>query len=133
MEDDKIKDLFAAFTPELTSDTGFMRRLERNMEAVEIVKRRNAEVRRSNRRAVVLAALTGFVCGVVLTLLMPFISPLIVSAAGALRLPFIDAEAISSVANIVCWIIVGAAAVAASLSTYESAMSVAARRSLKVR
>lgn len=73
MEEDSIKKLFDGFNPELTSDTMFMSRLQRNMEAVELVKRNSAAVRRRNKTAVVVAALAGFVTGVLLTLLLPHI------------------------------------------------------------
>ncbi len=38
MEEDKLKDIFKDFNPDLSSDSDFMSRLERSMKAVEIVK-----------------------------------------------------------------------------------------------
>ena len=38
-DDNKLKDLFASFEPELSSDAQFIARLERSMEAVEIIKK----------------------------------------------------------------------------------------------
>ena len=61
MEEDKLKSLFAEFQPELSSDSLFMNRLERNMESVEIVKRRVEEMRARNRRAIAVAAIVGFI------------------------------------------------------------------------
>ena len=73
MEDDKIKDLFQSFQPELLSDSQFISKLVRNMDAVEIVKQQATIMRKRNRIAVVVAALSGFVMGVILTLLFPLI------------------------------------------------------------
>lgn len=73
MEDDKLKDLFGRFNPELSSDSGFMARLQRNMDAVEFVKRQRMAVRRRNKTAVVVAALSGFVTGMICALIFPLI------------------------------------------------------------
>ena len=43
------------------------------MDTIEMVRQYNAELRRRNRIAVMIAALAGFIMGVVLTLLMPLI------------------------------------------------------------
>ena len=66
MEEDKLKDVFEGFDPELTSDSLFMSRLRRSMEAVEIVRERQAELRRRGCRAVVVAAITGCAVGIFL-------------------------------------------------------------------
>ncbi len=39
MEDEKIRELFSGFNPSLTPDEEFIDRLERNINAVESVKR----------------------------------------------------------------------------------------------
>lgn len=39
MEDDKLKSLFNDFNPELSSDVMFMHRLQKSLNAAEIVKR----------------------------------------------------------------------------------------------
>jgi len=70
-EDNKLKDLFAAYDPELTDDFGFMARLKRNMEAVELVKQHNAAVQRRNKLAVVIAAAAGMVMGIMLAICFP--------------------------------------------------------------
>ncbi len=69
MKEDKIKEIFDDFQPELTSSLQFMNKLQKNMEAVEIVKRHNATVRKRNLIAVVVAAASGLLMGVILTLL----------------------------------------------------------------
>ena len=50
MEDDKFKSLFSNFDPELSSDTQFMGRLERNLNSVEIIKQHIAESKSQNKR-----------------------------------------------------------------------------------
>ncbi len=79
MEDDKLKDIFREFDPELSSSFQFMSRLQKNMEAVEIVKQYHAAQRRRNRWAVAIAGVAGFAVGVIMTLLFPLITEWIAS------------------------------------------------------
>lgn len=79
MEEDKIKDIFSSYNPELTSSFAFMERLERNLNAVELIHRENAAVMKRNRMAVAVAACVGFISGMILTLLLPYIIKMIQS------------------------------------------------------
>lgn len=118
MEEDKLKSLFAEFRPELSSDRQFMNRLTRNMESVEIVKRRMAEMRARNRRAIAVAAVVGFVVGFVFSLVLPYLSGLV--ADWQLTLP---EESVMSVAAdyfaVIAWGVTGATAVIAAINTYD--------------
>lgn len=118
MEEDKLKSLFAEFRPELSSDRQFMSCLERNMESVEIVKRRMAEMRARNRRAIAVAAVVGFVVGFLFSLALPYLSGLV--ADWQLTLP---EESVMSVAAdyfaVIAWGVTGATAVIAAINTYD--------------
>lgn len=118
MEDDKLRSLFADFQPELSSDRQFMSCLERNMESVEIVKRRMAKMRARNRRAIAVAAVVGFVVGFVFSLALPYLSSLV--ADWQLTLP---EESVMSVAAdyfaVIAWGVTGATAVIAAINTYD--------------
>ncbi len=118
MEEDKLKSLFAEFRPELSSDRQFMNRLTRNMESVEIVKRRMAEMRARNRRAIAVAAVVGFVVGFLFSLALPYLSGLV--ADWQLTLP---EESVMSVAAdyfaVIAWGVTGATAVIAAINTYD--------------
>ena len=118
MEDDKLKSLFAEFQPELSSDRQFMNRLERNMESVEIVKRRGEEMRARNRRAVTVAAVVGFVVGFLFSLTLPYLSGVV--AGWQLTLP---EESVTSVLAdwfaVISWVVIGAVAVTAAINTYD--------------
>lgn len=118
MEDDKLRSLFADFQPELSSDRQFMSCLERNMESVEIVKRRMAEMRARNRRAIAVAAVVGFVVGFLFSLALPYLSGLV--ADWQLTLP---EESVMSVAAdyfaVIAWGVTGATAVIAAINTYD--------------
>jgi len=74
MEDDKIRLLFRGFEPELSSDFSFMARLQRNMDAVELVRQHNAALRKRNKSAVLIAGAFGFVLGIISTLIYPILS-----------------------------------------------------------
>ena len=118
MEEDKLKSLFAEFRPELPSDSQFMNRLERNMESVEIVKRRMAETRARNRRAVTVAAVVGFVFGFLFSLTLPYLSGVV--ASWQLTLP---EESVTRVLAdwfaVISWVVIGAVAVTAAINTYD--------------
>lgn len=73
MDNDNLKELFGNFNPDLSSGSDFIARLQQRMDTIEMVRQYNAELRRRNRIAVMIAALAGFIMGVVLTLLMPLI------------------------------------------------------------
>lgn len=74
MEDEKLTALFAAYRPEMpTTDAQFLDRLQRNIEAVERVRRYAQAQRRKNRLALIVAAAAGFVAGVAATLCFPYL------------------------------------------------------------
>lgn len=117
MEEDKIKDLFSSYDPELSSSLAFMERLERNMEAVEFIHRENEAIMKRNRMAVAIASVAGFVTGVIFTLLFPYISALVETLTGSILAtcripdPFYGIQIIS-------WLLVGGVSVFVALNTY---------------
>lgn len=72
MEDNDIKKLFNTFDPELPSDFDLMSKLQHRLELMEMIKHEQMAMQRRNRMAVLIAAMAGFIMGVVLTLLYPF-------------------------------------------------------------
>lgn len=76
-EKDDLRQFFAGFSPDLPSDNLFMERLKRGMDAVEIVKRRNELQMAATRRAVKVAAVTGFITGVIFAFALPYLTSLI--------------------------------------------------------
>lgn len=121
MEDNKIKDLFQSFQPELSSDTLFLSRLKKNMEAIEAVKRHTAALHRRNRIAVVVAALSGFVIGVAFTLLLPLMEDL--TATVSISIPSIGISAISINWQIVGWLVTAGACILTAINVYEITVS----------
>lgn len=73
MEEDKLKDLFVNFKPELPSDFSFMTKLKHNLDQVELVKQHNSEVASKRKKAVVIAACVGFIVGLLFSLTLPYI------------------------------------------------------------
>lgn len=74
MEEDKLHRLFDQYNPTLSADCDFMKRLEHNLEAVELVKQRVELMHRKNRMAVIVAAITGFVFGLLSTFCYPYLT-----------------------------------------------------------
>lgn len=68
IQDADLTALFEAYNPPLASDSLFLQRLQNNLKAVEIVKSHTEIIRHKNRRAGVIASVTGFIIGVICTL-----------------------------------------------------------------
>lgn len=117
MEDDKIKDLFCNFRPDLGPDALFMAKLEKSMEAIELVRRHTAALRRRNRIAVAVAAFAGFAVGVALTLLFPFVGAW--CSTVHLSIPTVVASTITIDWRIWAWIIIAGVCIATSVNAYE--------------
>ncbi len=117
MEDNDIRDLFRDFSPATSSDADFMTRLRRNMEAVELVREHTMNIRRRSRRAVVAAALSGFVAGVVLTLAFPYILQMIRRIAGSI--PGIAGEIADTSSEVATFILSAGAIVGIVIGMYN--------------
>lgn len=130
MDDDKIRDLFRTFQPELTSERGFLSRLEDKMKAIDMVKRQIADMRRRNRIAVAVAAVSGFVVGVVLTLLMPMI--LDWSTTVNLSVPRLGIPEVNVDMHVVCWTLMAAVCVLTVYGSYELTVAGLSRKAESV-
>lgn len=122
MEDDKFKSLFSNFDPELSSDTQFMGRLERNLNSVEIIKQHIAESRSRNKKAVTIGVVVGFIVGFLFSLSLPYLN----SAVSDWRLSLPDASVMKTFADnftIIAWAVIGSTSVFAALNTYEISLS----------
>lgn len=121
MEDDKIKNLFNDFQPELSSSFLFMTQLEKKMEAMEILKQHNAALKRRNRIAVAIAAMTGFVTGIILTLLFPLIGGWMSSFS--ISLPRLQISAITIDYSFIAWIVMAGVCIISALNAYDIALA----------
>lgn len=122
MEEDKISRIFRGYDPKLSSSRAFMERLERNLDAVEMIHRENEAVMRRNRIAIAVAAFAGFVSGMLFTLLLPYLTAMIRS--GMQSIPGIVGQHISSgYPQALSWIIIGACSVFIAVNTYDIALS----------
>lgn len=121
MDDDKIKDIFKEFDPELSSSFQFMTKLKKNMEAMEIVRQYNAAQKRRNRWAVAIAGVSGFVMGIIMTLLFPLITKWI--SFIQVTLPLFNANNLAIDFSYLGWLLVGGASVLTALSAYELALA----------
>lgn len=121
MEDDKIKGLFDDFQPELSSSAQFMSKLQKNMEAVEIVRKYNTSLQRRNKLAVAIAAASGFVMGIILTLIFPMVRDWL--TIYSLSVPQLNVDAVPIDYSMVTWIIMAGVSVVTALSAYEIAMA----------
>lgn len=125
MEDEKLKEIFNGFNPELSSSFQFMTKLKKNMDAVEIVKLYNASQKKRNKIAVALAGICGFAMGVILTLLYPMIEESL--ASFRFTLPTWHASTMTIDFSHIGWLLVAGVSVLTSLSVYEITLKYQAR------
>ncbi len=118
MEDDRIRELFNDFDPDLSPDNRFIERLQRGMDVVESVRRQNVIMRKRNRIAVAIAALAGFVTGVSLTLLFPLIGRYVSTIH--IAVPKVD---LMIDFQYVAWLLTAVASMLIALNTYEIVMA----------
>lgn len=116
MDDDKFKELFQDFEPEMKSNDLFMSRLQNRLDNVELVKERNDEIVHRSRIAVVVAFVVGIVAGSLLSLAIPYISAFIHSLctdiASTTQIAYISGHEL-----IIAW---GIIATTASILAYNS-------------
>lgn len=121
MEEEKIKDIFKEFDPELSSSFQFMTKLQKNMEAVEIIKQYNAAQKKRNKFAVKIAATCGFAMGVILTLLFPLMGDLV--STFSISLPFLHVSNLTIDFSFISWLSIAGGSVFTALSAYDLALA----------
>jgi len=121
MEDDKLRNLFNDFQPELSSSSKFMAKLQKNMEMIEFLKQHDIALKKRNKLAVVIAAVSGFVMGVILTLLFPLIANWISTVS--VSLPHLHISNLTIDYSFVAWIIIAGVCIITALNAYEIALA----------
>ena len=125
MEEDRLKDIFNEYEPDLSSSFAFMERLERNLNAVEIIHQENAKAIKRNRLAVILASMAGFLTGILFSFAFPYISNIISTLEG-----FIPTYSMLNnlnfnieIQSVIAWIFIGAVSVFTSIGTYNMVLN----------
>lgn len=114
MEQD-LKDLFKDYNPSgMDSDAEFMKKFNRNIRAVEDVRRQVATERRHVKQAVPLAVAGGFVAGLCASFAFPWITKVVTLACDNLSIG--PAELCG---NFAWWIFVASAATITSFFLYS--------------
>lgn len=124
MEEDKLHKLFKDYDPELSSDFYFMDRLKNNLESVEIVKNKNAELHTARRHALMIAGLAGFVAGFVCCMFLPVLGEMVKDlfmGAGWRQ------ETVAENSIVISVVFVSVIAVVMSLCTYDISLAVIRR------
>jgi hypothetical protein len=133
MDDNKLKEIFTDFSPEIPSSTLFMERLQHNLESVEIIKRHNTEaietvkrqnkaLKKRNKKAAAISAAAGFITGIILTNLLPLLTAGITALTGSIaaissNLPHLPG--LTNIYSIITWIIIAAVSITTAINTYE--------------
>lgn len=104
--DDKLKDIFTNFNPETTDSDDFVMKLQTKLDAIDVIKEDTHKQQTRTRRAVVAAAVAGFISGVIFSLTIPYL--------GA----FLTGKTI-----VIAWVIVAAASLTIAYNTYTLALA----------
>lgn len=115
MEDDKLKDFFAGFEPELSSDHDFMADLERRLDTIEAVRMQMERTKTVNRRALYISSAVAFVAGFLFSTALP--------AIGRLLLNFVHALPSSEAVGLLADNVMPAALLLAALATAITAIT----------
>lgn len=118
MKDDRLKDIFEEFHPELSPDQRFMSDLQRNMDAVEFVRQQTVVLKRRNRIAVLASWMAGFAAGVVSIILFQMLSTAIPQLV--ITMPRLSISPIVVDWAIVGWIVSAGACILTAMGVYES-------------
>ena len=117
-DDTALKALFSAYDPILPDSGEFMRRLAEKGAALEEIREYHLRLRRTARRALIMAAGAGFLTGVVMTLLFPWILRLC-AAAGAILKDMTATVPDPSIIMVTAWCVIAGTVILVSLTTYN--------------
>lgn len=120
MQEDTLKDIFKNYEPELSSRMVFMNRLEKNLDAVELIHKENANAMKRNRLAVIAASASGFISGILFSLLIPFINQFISELCSRITTDIQLLNKIADYQQVAMWLIIGGISVIISLYTYKT-------------
>lgn len=127
MEEDRIKEIFADFKPEISSDISFLARLQSNLDSVEMVRARNEAINKRTKLAVVIAACVGFIAGFLFSIALPYISTMLGNLINAFP-QGVYTHALLDNTLTLTWILIGAATIFISLNTYNASLHLLTRR-----
>lgn len=91
------------------------------MEMVEILKQHDIALKKRNKLAVVIAAVSGFVMGIILTLLFPLIGNWV--STFSISLPHLQISSITIDYSFVGWIVMAGVCIITALNAYEIALA----------
>lgn len=133
MKEDELNEIFRNFNPEMSSGSNFMSRLEGRLDAVEMVKQRNAQTIRNTRIAAILAAVAGFIAGMLTMLFMPWITATAQAMLEAVQIHTVLRLSATESLPIFGWLATGFMALLTALTTYSLALPLLHSRSLRTR
>ena len=122
-ENDKLKELFRGFDPDVSSESTFMMKLEHSLNSVEIVKRHSEEMESRHRKAVAMAAVVGFVAGFLCSLLLPALQ----NGVAVWKDTLAETSWFMPVADnimVIGWMMVAVTSTLFALNTYDLTLSV---------
>ncbi|MDE5552593.1 MAG: hypothetical protein K2I91_05260 [Muribaculaceae bacterium] len=122
MEEERLKQIFGNFNPDMSPDYVFINRLKNNLETVEMIRNKNVRLKARCRRAVIVASLVGIGVGLLLAMILPTIAAAIMDYT---RSMFSDTffNVVHENSILLAGIGIAAVSMVVSLSVYELTMS----------
>ncbi len=91
------------------------------MDVVEVLRQNNIALKKKNRLAVVIAAVSGFFMGVILTLLFPLIGNWV--STFSISLPHLHISSITIDYSFIGWIVMAGVCIITAQNAYEIALA----------
>lgn len=120
--DNQLRELFQDYHPHLEADNLFMASLDSKLKKMESVKLANERYQRSCKIAMGLAAVSGIIIGLILSLFVPMVGNLMENIT--ISLPMIE-HTFSLDIDIrqILWWVIGAASVLVAVNIYDIILS----------
>lgn len=128
MEDNKLKDLFAKFEPDLSSSTSFMSKLQNNLDQVEIVRQHNAHISANRKKAIVIAACIGFIVGILFSSALPYINTIIMNLQPTVPSYSLLKPLTDNYLKVLTWGLIAGTTALISLNAYNLSFSILKRK-----
>lgn len=126
MEDDRLKEFFEKFSPDLKPDRIFLSDLDKRIEMIEEIRKENVELRRRCRIAVSVATLCGFIAGFIFCMLLPTIEVWV----GNLKSVIPQASVVYGIVenhSLLAWILIASGICLISVNAYQLSMALLVR------
>lgn len=111
----RIRNLFEESLPEMSPDCDFIARVESSIKTLEMVRFNLERYKQRNRKTAIISGLAGFICGIILTSIYPFINLMIEELILNAMAP---SPGIELVPAVLAWVLIALICIGVALGSY---------------